>query len=158
MKNILVITGGAGFVGSNLINHLIKKTTYKIISIDNYSSGSKKNHIKNSRVKYIKGDTKNIDTLKNKYNGIILIGLIELFLFSLVNILTNVKMQFFINVISTYEPYPAIVQKLKASNIFIFPQAKHSMCVLKDGVKLIVSQIMPFVRTLINRINENSHQ
>ena len=41
-KNILVITGGAGFVGSNLIYYLLKKTNYKIISISDYSSGSKK--------------------------------------------------------------------------------------------------------------------
>ena len=46
MKNIIVITGGAGFVGSNLIKLFLKKTQYKIISIDNYSTGSKKNHIK----------------------------------------------------------------------------------------------------------------
>ena len=52
----IVITGGAGFVGSNLIKLLLKKTNKKIISIDNYSSGSKKNHIKNNRVKYIKSD------------------------------------------------------------------------------------------------------
>ena len=50
MKNILVVTGGAGFVGSNLINLLIKKTNYRIVSIDDYSSGSKKNHIKNCSI------------------------------------------------------------------------------------------------------------
>ena len=63
MKNVskkILVTGGAGFVGTNLINFLLKKTKYKIISVDNYSSGSKKNHIKNARVNYIKGDTKNI--------------------------------------------------------------------------------------------------
>ena len=62
-KNIIVITGGAGFVGTNLIKLLLTKTNYKIISIDNYSSGTKKNHIKNSRVKYLKGSTTNIDNL-----------------------------------------------------------------------------------------------
>ena len=65
MKNHIVITGGAGFVGSNLIEHLIKKTKYKIVSLDNYSSGSRKNHIKNSRVKYLKGNTKDIFKLLN---------------------------------------------------------------------------------------------
>ena len=50
MKKILVVTGGAGFVGSNLISFLIKKTKYKIISIDNYSSGFKKNHVKNTGI------------------------------------------------------------------------------------------------------------
>jgi len=59
-KNIIIVTGGAGFIGSNLINLLIKKTTYKIISIDNYYSGTKKNHLKNNRIKYINGNTKNI--------------------------------------------------------------------------------------------------
>ena len=44
MRNTIIVTGGAGFVGSNLINFLIKKTKYKILSIDNYSSGLKKNH------------------------------------------------------------------------------------------------------------------
>tara|TARA_Y100000768_G_scaffold365103_1_gene326079 strand:+ start:52 stop:933 length:882 start_codon:yes stop_codon:yes gene_type:complete len=67
MKNLLIVTGGAGFVGSNLIELLLKKTKYKIISLDNYSSGSKKNHIKDKRVKYIKGDTLNIKNILNKY-------------------------------------------------------------------------------------------
>ncbi|MDA9687861.1 NAD-dependent epimerase/dehydratase family protein [Candidatus Pelagibacter sp.] len=65
MKNIIVITGGAGFVGSNLISLFLKSTKYKIISIDNYSSGTKKNHINNRRVKYIRGNTKNISQILN---------------------------------------------------------------------------------------------
>ena len=59
MKKFIVITGGAGFIGSNLIEFLVNKTKYNLISIDNYSSGSKKNHIMSQRIKYLKGDTKN---------------------------------------------------------------------------------------------------
>lgn len=67
MKNLIIVTGGAGFVGSNLIKSLLKKTNKKIISLDNYSSGSKNNHLKNNRVKYLKGDTINISKyLKNE--------------------------------------------------------------------------------------------
>jgi UDP-glucose 4-epimerase len=66
MKNFIVVTGGAGFIGSNLIKSLLKKTNKKIISLDNYSSGNKKNHIKDTRVKYIKTET--IDILKHLKN------------------------------------------------------------------------------------------
>ena len=62
-KNTIVVTGGAGFVGTNLIKLFLKKTKYKIISIDDYSSGKKNNHLKNSRVKYISGKTKNISSI-----------------------------------------------------------------------------------------------
>ena len=60
MRKFIIVTGGAGFVGSNLIKLLLKKTKYKIISIDNYSSGTAKNHLKNRRVRYYRGETQNI--------------------------------------------------------------------------------------------------
>ncbi|MDC3100542.1 NAD-dependent epimerase/dehydratase family protein [Candidatus Pelagibacter sp.] len=61
----IVITGGAGFVGTNLIKYFLDKTKLNIISIDNYSSSSKRNHIKSSRVRYIKAHTKNIGSVIN---------------------------------------------------------------------------------------------
>ena len=67
MKNILVVTGGAGFVGSNLIKLLLIKSKFNIISLDNYSSGSKLNHINSKRVKYIKSNTKFISRILQKY-------------------------------------------------------------------------------------------
>ena len=68
-KNIIVVTGGAGFVGSNLISLLIKKTSFTIISIDNYSTGKKKNHIKNRRINYLRSDTKNIAKILKSYSN-----------------------------------------------------------------------------------------
>ena len=67
MKNLIIVTGGAGFIGSNLIELLTKKTKYNIISLDDYSTGSINNHIKNKRVKYIKGNTLNIKNILNKH-------------------------------------------------------------------------------------------
>ncbi len=69
-KNKIIITGGAGFIGANLIKLLLKKTKYKIISIDNYSSGLKSNHVLNKRVKYLNGKTVNIAKLISKSSEI----------------------------------------------------------------------------------------
>jgi UDP-glucose 4-epimerase len=63
MKNIIIVTGGAGFVGSNLIEKLISSYKYKIISIDNYSTGTKKNHINSNLIKYVKGDICDIEKI-----------------------------------------------------------------------------------------------
>jgi UDP-glucose 4-epimerase len=69
MKNIIIVTGGAGFIGSNLISELLKFKKFRVLSIDNYSSGFSYNHIKNKRVTYLKGSTKNIEILLRNYVG-----------------------------------------------------------------------------------------
>ena len=78
MKEYIIVTGGAGFVGSNLIKFLLKKTKDKIISLDNYSTGSICNHIKNERVKYINSNTcfisKKLDKFKSKIKVIFHFG------------------------------------------------------------------------------------
>mgnify|MGYP000117805494 FL=1 len=67
MKNIIIVTGGAGFIGSNLIKFLLKKTNLKIISLDNYSAGTKKNHINHKNAKYINGENIDISKILKKY-------------------------------------------------------------------------------------------
>jgi UDP-glucose 4-epimerase len=62
-----VVTGGAGFIGSNLIEKLLKFKKYKIISIDDYSTGKTKNHVKSKNVIYLKGKTKNIEKKLDNY-------------------------------------------------------------------------------------------
>ena len=67
MKNYIVVTGGAGFIGSNLISKLISHTNLNILSIDNYSTGKIQNHILSKRIRYIKSDTKKISKILNVY-------------------------------------------------------------------------------------------
>ncbi len=67
VKKYILVTGGAGFVGSNLIKRLIEEKNVNIISLDNYSSGKKSNHVKSKKVKYFKGETRNINKILKKY-------------------------------------------------------------------------------------------
>ena len=70
MRNMIVITGGAGFVGSNLIEYLLlKEKNFRLLSLDNYYSGNKNNHFKNPRITYLKGNTKNISKILKKYKN-----------------------------------------------------------------------------------------
>ena len=56
-----LVTGGAGFVGSNLCRKLIQNSDSTIYSLDNYSTGNKNNHI--SGIYYIEGETADVQNL-----------------------------------------------------------------------------------------------
>jgi UDP-glucose 4-epimerase len=63
MSKKILVTGGAGFIGSNLCEKLTKDKNNDVYSLDNYFTGSENNHVE--RVTYIKGSTENIDSLIN---------------------------------------------------------------------------------------------
>lgn len=61
MSKTILVTGGAGHIGSHIIEKLVKDPNNQVISLDNYFNGSKENHINGAE--YREGHTKNIDKL-----------------------------------------------------------------------------------------------
>ncbi len=61
MKKRILVTGGAGFVGSHLCERLARNPKNEVYSLDNYFTGSKNNHVEN--VTYIEGNTADISKL-----------------------------------------------------------------------------------------------
>jgi len=67
----LLITGGAGFIGSNLIEHFLKQNN-KVVCLDNLSTGFKKNIVpfmENKNFQFIEGDIRNLDVCKKATQG-----------------------------------------------------------------------------------------
>ena len=64
MKKILV-TGGAGFIGMNLIQRLVKDGN-RVVCLDDYSTGTKENHVEG--VKYINADIETIEYIKGDFD------------------------------------------------------------------------------------------
>ena len=59
----ILVTGGAGFVGSHLIKKLVKDSSFQVYSLDNYFTGKLENHVEGAS--YIKGECENIENLIN---------------------------------------------------------------------------------------------
>lgn len=119
-----VITGGAGFIGSNLCDYLIKKK-FKIIVIDNLETGNIKNlkKIKN-KIKFIKADITKTSSLKDSYfkNVDILFHLAALA--DIVPSINNPKKYFDTNVNGTLN----ILEKCKKNNVKKLIYAASSSC------------------------------
>ena len=67
----LLITGGAGFIGSNLIEYFLKKNN-EVVCLDNLSTGFKKNidpFMEDKNFTFIKGDIRDLGTCKKGTRG-----------------------------------------------------------------------------------------
>ncbi|MFZ2803648.1 MAG: NAD-dependent epimerase/dehydratase family protein [Patescibacteria group bacterium] len=61
MPKKILVTGGAGFIGSHLCEALTKDPENQVTSLDNYSTGSEANHV--AGVTYVHGDTRDVEQL-----------------------------------------------------------------------------------------------
>jgi len=65
MNQKILVTGGAGFIGTNLIKRLVSEG-HQVVSLDNYETGTETNHVEG--VKYINGDIETIEYIKGDYD------------------------------------------------------------------------------------------
>ena len=68
-----LVTGGAGFIGSNLVEYLLKYNAKKIVILDNFATGHRKNikeFIQDERCELIEGDIRDLDTCKKAMSGV----------------------------------------------------------------------------------------
>lgn len=71
-KTKILITGGAGFIGSNLCEYFLSSNNYHVVCLDNLSTGYLKNieqHFTNPNFEFIEGDIRNLETCKKAVSG-----------------------------------------------------------------------------------------
>jgi len=72
-KYIFLVTGGAGFIGSNLVEYLLKYDVKKVVILDDFSTGKKSNivsFLKDNRCQLIEGDIRNLEDCKEAIKGV----------------------------------------------------------------------------------------
>ena len=124
MKKRSIITGGAGFIGSNLTDHLVR-IGHKVIVLDNFVSGKKKNlsHIRKQEVKIIKIDISKSKNLDKYFKGAHYVFHLAA-LAQIIPSIKNPKKYFKNNVIGTLR----VVEAAKRAKIKKFVYAASSSC------------------------------
>jgi UDP-N-acetylglucosamine 4-epimerase len=72
-RSTFLVTGGAGFIGSNLVEYLLKYNAKRVVVLDNFATGHRKNieaFLQDERCELIEGDIRSIETCKNAMIGV----------------------------------------------------------------------------------------